>query len=429
MEIKKIFETSNNGHYFFGYYDKSPLNKNNSKLLACKSTFIDKMPTKDDILEIGYFEWKKSNEFIKITETKAWNWQQGCMLQWLAPDYDKKIIYNDRIDDKFVTVIFDIESREKDILPMAYYTASNKGYFVLCIDNERHSFYRSGYSYKGIENLSKKVPLLENDGIWHIDINTKKIKQIVTLKQMTETKPLSNMKNAIHYVEHLMISPDNKRFVFLHRWQTEDSGIYARLYTANVDGSDIYLLNDSGRISHYSWRNDTEIVAWGGLSNPINSLRKYKNIVRFFIKPLMPLYKKLAGGNSVDGNTKLSAMVSGDSYIIFTDKSNKKRRLATDVLTKDGHPSFSKVNENLMITDTYPNPKDEFKEELILFDMTKKEIVSSLKLNHLEEFASSAVRCDLHPKWSHDGKYVCIDTLSEERRGMSLYEIKDMKSE
>ena len=421
--MKKIFETPLNENYFFGYYDKSPLNKNNSKLLACRSDFIDRMPTKDDVLEIGYFKLQKSNEFIKITETKAWNWQQGCMLQWMAPDYDKKIIYNDRINNKFVTVIVDIESGKKDILPMAYYTMSSDGKFVLCIDNERHYWFRGGYNYQGIENLDKKVPLLEDDGIWYIDTKTKDIKQIITLKQMVANKPLSNMKDAVHYVEHLMICPDNKRFVFMHRWQTQDGGIYSRLYTANVDGSDLYLLNDSGRMSHYSWRNNSEIVAWGGLSNPINSLRKYKNIVKFFIKPLMPLYKKLSGGNSVDGNTKLSAMVSGDSYIVFTDKTNKKRRLATDILIKDGHPSFSKVNDNLMITDTYPNPNDAFKEELILFDMQKNEIISSLKLNHLEDFASSGVRCDLHPKWSQDGKYICVDTLDKGYRSIYVYEV------
>lgn len=421
--MNKIFETLENGNYFFGYYDKSPLNFDNSKLLACKSKFTDRMPESEDILEIGYFDWKKSDEFIKVTETKAWNWQQGCMLQWFGSEYNKKIIYNDRRDDKFVTVIMDIYTKEKEILPMAYYTASSNGDFVLCIDNERHTFYRGGYSYKGIENLAKKVPLLENDGIWHIDIKTKELKQIITLVQMVAIKPLSNMKDAIHYVEHLMIAPNNTRFVFMHRWQTQDGGIYARLYTANIDGSDIYLLNDSGRMSHYSWRNDTEIVAWGGLSNPINSLRKYKNVVKFFIKPLMPLYKKLSGGNSVDGNTKLSAMVSGDSYIVFTDMTNKKERLATSILTKDGHPSFSKVNGNLMITDTYPDLNDNYMEELILFDMKKNEIVSKEKLHHISNLANGGARCDLHPKWSHDGKYICVDTLDKGYRSIYVYEV------
>ena len=418
MQINKVFETLNDGHYFFGYYDKSPLNRDNSKLLACKTSFIDRMPTKDDVLEIGYFEWQKSNKFIKVTETKAWNWQQGCMLQWLAPDYDKKIIYNDRVDNKFVTVILDIESSKKEILPMAYYAMSNDGKFVLCIDNERHYWFRGGYNYQGIENKEKKKPIDENDGIWYIDIRTKEIKQIITQKELLNIKPLSNMKNTVHYVEHLMISPNNKRFCFLHRWKIEDGGIYARFYTANVDGSDIYLLNDSGRMSHFCWRNDRELLGFGGMENSINKLRKYKNIVKFFIKPFLPLYHKIIGDRS-----KIRELITGDSYILFEDLTNKKIKIAPDILREDGHPSFCKVDDSLMITDTYPNPNDEFKEELILFDMSKNEIVSKLKLNHLEEFASSAMRCDLHPKWSHDGKYICVDTLDKGYRSIYVYEV------
>jgi hypothetical protein len=421
--MHKIFETAENENYFFGYYDKSPLNITSSKLLACKSEFIDRMPESGDILEIGYFDWKNSNKFIKVTDTQTWNWQQGCMLQWLGNEYDQKIIYNDIIDENFVTIIMDIDTKEKEVLPMAYYTASSDGDFFLCIDNERHAWYRHGYSYKGVENIDKKVPLLLDDGIWYIDRKIKDIKQIITLKQMIATKPLSNMENAVHYVEHLMISPNNQRFVFLHRWKTEDGGIYARLYSVNVDGTDLFLLNDSGRMSHYSWKNDHQIVAWGGLSNPINNLRKYKNIVKFFIKPFMPIYKRISGGNSVDGNSKISSIISGDSYIIFTDKTNNKKRLASNILTKDGHPSFSKVDENLMITDTYPDLNDKYKEQLILFDMETKKIINVEKLMHLAKFANNIVRCDLHPKWSHDGKYICVDTLDNGYRSIYLYEI------
>ena len=78
-----------------------------------------------------------------------------------------------------------------------------------------------------------------------------------------------------------MISPDNNRLSFLHRWKIEDGGIYARLYTANIDGSELHLLSDSGRMSHFCWRNENEILAWGGLQNSINLLRKYKNVVKY----------------------------------------------------------------------------------------------------------------------------------------------------
>ena len=91
------------------------------------------------------------------------------------------------------------------------------------------------------------------------------------------------MKNATHYLEHLMFNPSGNGFCFLHRWEIEDGGIYARLYTANIKGGEIYLLNDSGRVSHFCWRNNEEIMAWCGLKTAVNHLRKHKNIIKFFI--------------------------------------------------------------------------------------------------------------------------------------------------
>ncbi len=420
--MKRVFETPDDGHYFFGYYDKSPLNLDNSRLLACKSKFMDRLPEENDILEIGYFDWKINNNFVKLTETKAWNWQQGCMLQWFGSDYNSKIIFNDRVDNKFQSVIFDISTKARSILPMAYYTLDSLGEFLLCIDNERHSWFRRGYSYVGIKNKDKNVPLLEDDGIWKIDINTKQIKQIISLKQLLNYKPLSNMEGALHYVEHLMLNSSNTRFAFLHRWKMVDGGIFARLYTVNIDGSDLCLLNDSGRMSHFCWKDNKTILGWGGLANPINNLRKYRNMVKYVIKPLMPLYKLLSSGNSVEGNSTLSALISGDSYLLFTDQTSATGRVSPSLLKKDGHPSFSKRNSLQMITDTYPDINDNFKQEMILYDFVEDSIKIVDVLNHSPSLAQSASRCDLHPKWSIDGKYICIDTLDKGYRSMYLYE-------
>jgi hypothetical protein len=420
--MKQVFETPDDGHYFFGYYDKSPLNSANDKLLACKAGFIDRMPTEHDILKIGYFDWKNSQKFVEITETRTWNWQQGCMLQWFG-DGETQIIYNDLVNNKFVTIIFDMDTCKKNILPMAYYSASGDGRFLLCIDNERHAWYRSSYSYKGIENYQKKSPYLPEDGIWYTDVKSKTSKKIITLRQLRCFKPLSNMEGAIHYVEHLLINPVNKRFVFLHRWETKDGGIYARLFTANTDGSDIFLLNDSGRMSHNCWRDENQIIGWGGLKNPINSLRKYKNIVKYILKPLMPVYRKLVSGDSVQGNTKLSSIINGDSYITFTDKTTKKKRLTSTDLLRDGHPSFSSDRPNIMVTDTYPKTTDNFKQELLLFDMGKNILIDKYEYNHPRDLASSGVRCDLHPKWSKNGHFISIDSLHNGYRSMILFRV------
>ena len=44
---------------------------------------------------------QNNDEWIELAETRAWNWQQGCMLQWL-PGSQNEIIWNDRDGDRFV---------------------------------------------------------------------------------------------------------------------------------------------------------------------------------------------------------------------------------------------------------------------------------------------------------------------------------------
>jgi hypothetical protein len=40
-------------------------------------------------------------EFIPLITTRAWNFQQGCMVHWLAISSDSLIINNDLRDGKY----------------------------------------------------------------------------------------------------------------------------------------------------------------------------------------------------------------------------------------------------------------------------------------------------------------------------------------
>ena len=55
--------------------------------------------------------------------SRAWNWQQGCMLQWL-PGSKTEVIWNDRQDGRFVSHVFDVKSRKKRTLPGPIYAIS-----------------------------------------------------------------------------------------------------------------------------------------------------------------------------------------------------------------------------------------------------------------------------------------------------------------
>ena len=80
------------------------------------------------------------------------------------------------------------------------------------------------------------------------------------------------MKNSTHYLEHISISPDDKQFVFLHRYRLDDGGIFTRLMKYNFDDKKISLLVDSGRISHFTWISNTELLFYGSFGNILTLL-------------------------------------------------------------------------------------------------------------------------------------------------------------
>jgi len=47
------------------------------------------------------------------------------------------------------------------------------------------------------------------------------------------------------------------------------------------------------------------------------------------------------------------------------------------------------------------------------------------ELDSISEYDNSPIRCDLHPRWSFNGKYVSIDTMNDGVRSSYLYEIYD----
>lgn len=416
--MKPIFRTPSDRHYYFGYYDKSPVSADGKRHLALEVDFIDRLPAAADRARIGWFDLTgQEPRFREVAETRAFNWQQGCMLQWIG-DRNSKVIYNDFLEGSFVSIILDVDTGARKVLPMAVYAVHPSGGSALCIDNERHHWCRRGYSYHGEPKPEKNRNIVPGDGIFLLDLATGERRTVAKVEDLVANRHLASMKNAVHYLEHMMFNPSGSRFAFFHRWKMAAGGIYARLYVSDVDGRNLHLVNDSGRMSHFCWKDDGEILGWGGISNPINSLRKFA-VAKYLIKPLMPLYKRIVKGNAIDGTNKMSKLVTGDSYILFDTVSGKKRRLPLDFLDRDGHPSFHPRDRNRFVTDTYPNRDSRAK--LLIYDiaMGSGEVVDEVK--SIPVFDNSPNRCDLHPKWSFDGQFVSIDTMNEGVRGIYLY--------
>lgn len=326
---------------FGGYYDKSP-EMNGCYLYHVFNGKIS--PHNNTLIDISVNHTVFSN-------TNTWNWQQGAMASWLN---NKEFIHNFFDGKVFKAKIININTREEKYLDHSIYKVSHDGTCALSLNFSRLALLRPDYGYfnKSFRNISK---CSADDGIFYIDIVNNTSKLIISLEQLAAFYPRKEMKDAFHKVNHIDISPNDKRFMFLHRWINERGQKWSRLITADLDGNNMCLLADEDMVSHCTWRSNTEIVGW---------MRKY---------------------------------ALGDCYFSVQDQSKDYFVIGKDILTQDGHPGFSK-DGRWMLTDTYPDKSR--LSCLILYDTLEN------RKYELGRFYSSMHyigenRCDLHPRFNN----------------------------
>lgn len=376
--------------YFFGYYDKSPWNISDKYILCLRvnSTHSDVSPkeTADIILIDTTKDFNASNRVKKLAETRTWNVQQGCMLQWLGDDYDQKIIYNDFRNNNYCAVILELNSGKETVINAPVYSVSSDGKFALTLDFSRLYSLRPGYGYYNEMEKTRDVSLPYSTAIWSVDLEQNQIKPLLKYTDFSEFQPREEMQaeNSIHKVNHIMLSPSGKRFMVLYRW-FNGSRKYTRLITCNIDGSDMYVLSDDDMVSHCYWKSDEEIIAFANKRN------------------------------------------TGTGYYLMKDKTQIYTHL-WKYITNDGHPSYSPDRE-FVVFDSYPN-----KARIADIKIAKDTDIEGVNIETIAKvFApfkyDGDVRCDLHPRWNRQGNKICFDSVYEGKRGLYTVDYIRAKNE
>jgi hypothetical protein len=409
--------TTKNNHIFFGYYNKSPWNPTQDKILFCESNFIDKQPTENDTLKIGYLN-TNFNQKIYLTKTNAWNWQQGCMLQWHPTNKDI-IIFNKKQKSQFVSIFFNIKTKKENVIPYPIYDIAKNGKYAISLNFSRLNNLRKGYGYEGLKDKFEKTKIPDRDGIFLINLKNKKKKLLISLKNLYSHKTLDSMDFGFHWVNHAEFSPNSKKIFFFHRWQVPNKMHYTRLFCFDLEKKELKLMPDSGLYSHMCWKNNNEIFGYAMKPGKIGNIRKSQSISKIVFNLLLPTYRKL-----IPKNIRKSVLPVG--YFLFNVENNSVQTIPAH--SEDGHPSFS-PDRRFILTDTYPDKTHH--RTLILYDtkLKQKHILSKFhslpnkKYSEDPNWDSSGMRCDLHPRWNRDGKKVCIDSVHEGYRGIYIIDV------
>jgi len=367
---------------FFGYYDLPAVDAATGRHLAHRVAFRDRLPTAADEIELGVIVLGGDGAFRPFAKTRAWNFQQGALLQWLG-DGTGRVFYNDvrPAGGGYRGVLHDLKTDQRTFTDRALANVSRDGRWGLAVDFDRLHDFRPGYGYAAQDDPRAGVLHPADDGVWVCDLRTGKSRLVLSLAALHErVRTLSPLMEQKLLVNHLTFNPSASRFVLLLRnfpspgprpkgqsaWQTV-------VFTAARDGSDLRLLVPPGYASHYHWRDDATIVF------------------------------------HCDGP-------QGPQLYEITDAPTP-RFFALDpaFFKRDGHCSYS-TDGHWMLYDSYPDAAK--KQHLYLYDLQKR------RGRELGAFAALPVpvidiRCDLHPRWLPDGR-ISFDSTHEGFRGFYL---------
>jgi len=171
--------------HWFSYYDKLQFDPSGRYALSMEVGFEHRSPKLDDVIKIGMVDLKNNDRWIELGESRSWCWQQGCMLQWL-PGSKNKIIWNDRVSDRFVCHILNFFTGEIRTLPYPIYTISPDGRTAVAPDFRRVQDMRPGYGYAGLPDPYTDDLAPKDTGIFRIDLETDRRDLIISLADIAK---------------------------------------------------------------------------------------------------------------------------------------------------------------------------------------------------------------------------------------------------
>lgn len=354
--------------YFFGYYDKTPWFADMQQLVMHRLTGG----------EVDILVCDRRRKIVRVVgKTKVWNYQQGSMAQWLPCRREPTVIYNDLCGRDLVARIVELDGEARTV-PFPIQVVHPRRPEALSLNYKRLMWLRPDYGYTPpVANFDVRQDVTR-DGIWWMDLQTGAVRLIISLARLMETEPRVEMVGSDHKVNHALYSPEGTRFVFLHRW-FGPKGKFSRLYVADPNGENLRILLDHRMVSHYNWLDEDHLLVWG------------------------------------------RTVEQGDRYYLIDVRTGERSIVGDGVLNSygDGHPSYS-PDRRWIVTDTYPDKARQ--RTLLLFEVETGRCIEIGRFFAPWTFDGTR-RCDLHPRWSPDGRLISIDSAHDGRRRSYLLDV------
>jgi hypothetical protein len=377
-------------HLFASYYAINAWSADGRYAIVLETDVKNRLPTEKDVAVLGVVDAQDNNRFVPLTETRCWNFQEATMAHWWGTAPQTQFIFNDLVDGKFVSVIFDTTAKTRRVVPYPVSAVSADGKWAVSINYARLRLTRPDYGYGGNgQDARSRVTWPTDDGLWLVNLASGDAKLIVTIASVRDRMPQVKDPKALAYFCHTVFSRDGSKIFWLARSVENLSGqqVVGRwettALTCNRDGSNVRrCFPDGWGGSHFNWLDGDRLMVTA----------KYKN--------------------------------AAYSHVLFTVGKTDYRRLGGGLLDFDGHGVFSNDGK-WMATDTYPDALNERK--LMVLRMSDQAVLPLGTYFVPEIYRGTYWRCDLHSRWRPDGRMLAFNSVHEGSRQVYVIDIADSR--
>lgn len=404
LELKNV--TTGFSH-FVGFHDLTPWNTATDELICLRTeTQEDHVPVHGDEAEVVTLSESGEEEWV-IGTTRAWNWQKGARQRWLPALGRRVVAWNAATAAGFECRIHDLEAGTERVIPYALYDICDHAGFGLSLDFQRLYTHQPGYGYDHPGNVK---PI---DGIVRVDLHNGEARTVLPVGAFLEKQGLSQALGE-HYFTHIQISPDGRRYVFMHRCFLASGGLINHLVVGETDGRAFRVILDD-KMSHFDWADNDHILVWGRKNAVIRRLKESKLLV--VARALYRLSRRI----------RFNAVRQGlynECFRLIDVRDGSTMDIGKGVLTEDGHPQVNPVRTGLWVNDTYPDSS--LVQTLMLYDLPTNRRVDLLRLQTQSSIKETGWRCDFHPRWKPDGRMVCFDSAHLGRRQVCVVDVSNL---
>ena len=366
-------------HHFFGYYGINPWDKTSKYHPALETDFHDRRPVVGDYAAVGLID-RQTHLFEWYAKTSAFNLQQGSMMHWIDAGFGEEFTFNDWQDDQLVSRAINPETREMRTIQGAIAAVSPTEPSAIGLNYARMAHCRAVVGYANDADPTELQANPADDGLFRLDLKTGEARLILSIADVIRASGDEEVQGKPAWFNHVLFNTNGARILFFCRVK-RGKGWYSSLWTVNPDGADLECQIPCGYwISHFAWRNPQRIL----ISSDFLGKRQ---------------------------------------FLEFTDGQRDFKPFGEGVLPSDGHASFS-PDGRWLVTDSYPQ-KPKRLSELMLYNIENRGKVSLGKFHSDDKFTGD-IRCDLHPRWSHDGKTISFDSVHEGHRQIYLVDVSDL---